>query len=327
MNRISDGGSVWSIILAGGEGNRLKNLVERWLGYHKPKQYCTFVGTRSMLEHTLDRADQISVPARKVTVIARSHRWAAWPQLRGRPGSVILQPANRGTAAAIFLAVAHVRACDPKATVVIYPSDHFVYPETRFVEMVRATVLASQQLKSRLFLLGVSPDGLETEYGWIHPGQHLGWMGGNRVRAVEAFLEKPDLEKCRAAIAAGDLWSTLILAAGAESLWAIGWHCFPEMMTLFERYREAIGTSQQGTFLQAVYAGIPQRDFSSDLLARIPKQIAVIELRDVLWCDWGQPQRIVESLRRIGRPPAFPLKHVAGLDLRQTSSYLKPMAG
>ena len=45
---------LWSIILAGGEGERTRPFIEQWLGGHKPKQYCTFVGKRSMLQHTLD---------------------------------------------------------------------------------------------------------------------------------------------------------------------------------------------------------------------------------------------------------------------------------
>jgi mannose-1-phosphate guanylyltransferase len=44
-----------AIVLAGGSGKRLQPVTERWLGEHRPKQYCTFVGTRSMLQHTLDR--------------------------------------------------------------------------------------------------------------------------------------------------------------------------------------------------------------------------------------------------------------------------------
>jgi len=100
----------------------------------------TFIGT-PMLQHTLDRADHISDPKQKVTVIARSHRGHAWPQLaRRRNGKVILQPANRDTAGGIFAALSYVRALDPQATVVIYPSDHFVYPECRFIETGPAPV-------------------------------------------------------------------------------------------------------------------------------------------------------------------------------------------
>lgn len=152
MNQRWKRDDLWSIILAGGEGERLRPLMQQWLGQHKPKQYCTFIGTRSMLQHTLDRADQISDPKQKVTVIARSHRGHAWPQLaRRKNGKVILQPANRDTAGGIFAALSYVRTLDPQATVVIYPSDHFVYPEYRFVETVRSAAYAARQLKPGCF--------------------------------------------------------------------------------------------------------------------------------------------------------------------------------
>jgi mannose-1-phosphate guanylyltransferase len=60
--------NVWSVILAGGEGERLKPFIRQWLGHERPKQYCAFVGTRSMLQHTLDRADQITPPEHKVSI-------------------------------------------------------------------------------------------------------------------------------------------------------------------------------------------------------------------------------------------------------------------
>ncbi|MDC8446861.1 MAG: hypothetical protein LV473_00735 [Nitrospira sp.] len=60
MTGWNDGGDVWSIVLAGGEGERMKPLVQRWLGRHRPKQYCTFVGTRSMFQHTVDRAADVT---------------------------------------------------------------------------------------------------------------------------------------------------------------------------------------------------------------------------------------------------------------------------
>jgi mannose-1-phosphate guanylyltransferase len=42
---------LWSLVLAGGSGERLKPMIQKWLGRDRPKQYCVFVGTRSMFEH------------------------------------------------------------------------------------------------------------------------------------------------------------------------------------------------------------------------------------------------------------------------------------
>jgi mannose-1-phosphate guanylyltransferase len=136
-------------------------------------------------------------------------------------------------------------------------------------------------------------------------------MNGHRVRSVKAFLEKPGLEKCRAAMAAGSLWSTLVLAARVETFWTLGWRYLPEMMSLFEIYGEAVGTAEEEPMLEAIYQAMPTLNFSSHFLQRIPNQVAVVELNGVLWCDWGQEERIVETLRRIGKQPRFPLEQVA----------------
>lgn len=37
MTGGNDRGHAWSIVLAGGEGERVKPLVQRWLGRHRPK--------------------------------------------------------------------------------------------------------------------------------------------------------------------------------------------------------------------------------------------------------------------------------------------------
>ncbi len=312
MGQAGDQEDVWSIVLAGGDGERLRPFVQRWLGEHMPKQYCTFIGTRSMLQHTLDRADQIAAAEKKVTVINRSHRDYALPQLAGRSvGRVILQPANRDTAAGIYLALSHVRAHAPHATVVLYPSDHFVYPEGRFVEVVQTMARAAQQLKSCLFLLGAPTDRVEPDYGWIQPGPHLGWIGEYRVRAVQTFLEKPSVERCKAVLASGAVLNTLVLAARAQTLWDLGWHCFPQIMVLFERYEKAIGTSKEEAVLESTYQVMPALNFSSHLLESMTKQIVVIDLNGVTWSDWGRPERIVATLQLIGKQPPFPQECLA----------------
>jgi len=59
MNHDAQGPVRCGIVLAGGEGNRLKHFIYQLRGSPVPKQYINFIGTRSMLEHTLDRAERL----------------------------------------------------------------------------------------------------------------------------------------------------------------------------------------------------------------------------------------------------------------------------
>ncbi|MCA9470842.1 MAG: NTP transferase domain-containing protein [Nitrospirales bacterium] len=301
--------SSWSIILAGGEGERLRPSIKRWIGYPLPKQYCTFVGTRSMLQHTWDRADRLTPSKQKVTVVARDHWQQSWPQLKQHAnGRLLLQPQNRDTGAGIFLALTYVRFWNPQATVAIFPSDHFVYPESRFLEMVRRALRATEILQDRIILLGSQPMHLELDYGWIEMKEELGWSSGSSVRQVKTFLEKPDATRGITAMSNGALWNTLVMAVKAETLWKLGWRCFPDLMERFEELGTVIGTPSEGPFLDAIYRAMPSHNFSTGLLQQVPESVGVMELQDVLWSDWERPERISSTLELLGKKPTFPVQ-------------------
>jgi mannose-1-phosphate guanylyltransferase len=128
------------------------------------------------------------------------------------------------------------------------------------------------------------------------------------VHAVSFFLEKPGLAQADAALRAGGLWNTLVLTATVESLWQAGRECFPDMMPRFEHLTPAWKTPDESAALAAAYRDMPTYNFSSHLLQCLPYQVSVMELTGVLWSDWGKPERIAETIRRIGKPPAFPLE-------------------
>ena len=297
----------WSIILAGGEGKRMASFINRWTGSTMPKQFCTFVGTRSMFQHTLDRVSLICPLEKTVIVSQRNQQHYAHVQLRGRcVAKTILQPVNCETAPAIFAGLSYVRAYDPDAIVTIYPADHFIYPERRFAQTVESAINASATLRHRLVLLGVFPDKPERDYGIIQPSTPLGWSHGRRVRALESFLEKPrGTHDDGDTVGNGALWNTMILTAHLKRLWESGWRCLPQLMSLFERYSAAVGTSSEQSVLEEIYEKMPIINFSTELLERVPKDIAVMELTGVLWSDWGRPERVLEVLSCIGKQPAF----------------------
>ena len=320
IQRRSKSGGVWVVILAGGEGERVRPLVHRWLGRHRPKQYCAFTGTRSMFQHTVDRALGLVPAERIVAIAARSHQADVTEQLQRRPiHAVLLQPENRDTAAGIFLPLTYIKTQDPEATVVILPSDHFVYPEDRFLDIVTRMARIADRLKDKVTLLAVTPDQPEIEYGWIEPGEILLSSAGGQVRAVRQFLEKPDEARAADAMAAGALWNTLVMAAKIETLWTLGWQCFPDMMPLFERVEHTVRIAGDMPTLDTVYTRMPMRNFSSGLLARAPEQVAVVEAEGILWSDWGRAERIVDTLSRLGKQPAFPLRLLTEMPVQYAS--------
>jgi mannose-1-phosphate guanylyltransferase len=296
--------NLWSVVLAGGDGVRTKEFIRRWLGHDKPKQYCTFLGNRSMFQHTLDRAVMLTPWERMVVIAARHHQHELWAQLDGRPaGMIVLQPSNADTAAGVFLPLSHILANDPDATVVIYPSDHFIRPSQSFISVVDEAVRGSMVLGGRPVLLAAKPDSVELEYGWIQPGRFLDCPGTSAIRSVERFVEKPTEAVARRASVGGSLWNTMILAVKGRELWSLGKKCVPEIMTLFERYKEVIDTADEMMVLDAIYDSMPRRNFSKHLLERVPERLAVMEMRDVHWSDWGSPKRIAASLETIGKRP------------------------
>jgi mannose-1-phosphate guanylyltransferase len=306
---------LWSIVLAGGNGERVGAFTHRWMGKPIPKQYCAFVGTRSMLQHTLARADLLGRRERQLIVIARTHQREAQSQLENRPpGTIIIQPENRDTLPGIFLPLTKVYAQDPTATVVIYPSDHFIHPEKTFKEVIASAVQAAEKLPDTLVLVGVPAHGLELEYGWISPGLEIWRTGAYSVRSVRQFIEKPSRAKAVEIEASGGVWNTLIVAVKAHTLWQLGWRYFPEIMRLFAKLQNAIGTSGEETVLDAIYQVMPSRNFSRDLLAPATSRIGVMLMEDVLWSDWGCEDRIVDTLDLIGKEPNFPMASLSRAD-------------
>ena len=160
--------------------------------------------------------------------------------------------------------------------------------------------------------MGVRPSHLELDYGWIAVGGVLGWSGGAAIRRIQSFIEKPEPVDGKRMMSEGALWNTLVLVTKVETLWKSGWLCFPDVMERFEGLRRQIGTPAEGSTLQAMYQDMPTRNFSRDVLQPLAGQLGVMELNDVTWSDWGRPERIVETLRSMGKKPAFPMEAFLG---------------
>jgi mannose-1-phosphate guanylyltransferase len=221
----------WAIVLAGGEGVRLRPLVRTALGDERPKQYVPIFGRRTLLGQTLDRV-RIGFPLdRTIVVTMERHAEYIAEEITGATHPhIFAQPADRGTAAAILAPTLEIARRDPEATVAVFPSDHYIPSGHAFIAHVAEVGSWIDAHPARIVLLGAQPTEPEVEYGWIEPGENLGAVTTGPVRAVRQFWEKPSRARAERCLRAGHLWNTSVVIGKVDALLTVGRRGTPEIV-------------------------------------------------------------------------------------------------
>jgi len=288
----------WVIVLAGGEGDRMRPFTEARYGHHRPKQYCAFTSGKSMIEHTFDRALDSAAPERVVTILGHGHaRYLRAPRRIDIPGQIIEQPENMDTGPGVFLPLAKVLSQDPDALVAIFPSDHFIYPRHRFQAVVEDAFRLVRSHPTQIILLAATPDRPESDYGWICAGPTF-HEGGARL--VTRFQEKPGMLAAERLYRGGSLWNTMIVVAKAAALWDLAWEVQPEMIACLEELKGRMNRAGEPEAIAQAYRGLRPVNFSRDFLEKVSHRTVALPMRDVNWCDWGRPERVMKTLEYLG---------------------------
>ena len=322
-----------ALVLAGGEGKRLRPFVHLLRGDLLPKQYVNFIGRRSMLEHTLERAESLAPPERVFTIINKNH--LAFPDARRQlnkrtAGTVIKQPENKETLPGVLFSLLHIAKRYPNSIVTILPSDHFILEEEELLHHLNFARLLVKREPSRVVLLGVEPDREESEYGYIVPGERVK-RGANPLFEIRSFVEKPDYESARKLTRSGALWNTMMMVFKTGVMLEAMREFSPALFDIFLGVYEAIGTPGEEAVAEAAYRDLPPINFSKEILERMtrahPSRLVTFTLRNVLWSDWGSESRVMEVLRKTGyasrlngltKAPALPGEETHRLEPRAT---------
>ena len=292
------------MILAGGDGVRLSSFTREVFGYHLPKQFCPLFEGKTLLEQTLRRVSLLVPPSQTLTVLNRAHRQFYTPLLSGTASrNLFIQPENRGTAPAILCALLRLAETGHTGPVVIFPSDHYISNDSLFMQHVYTAMRAVDSSPQLNVLLGIAPDGPETEYGWIEPGSPLSLPGAGigKISRIRRFLEKPSPEVARELYNRHHLWNSFVLIANTTTLLSLIAKALPELYSALSGIRPFFGGAAEGEILQTIYRQLPSADFSASVLAAFPAEFSVLPVKGVTWSDLGDPKRLVAAISNPGR--------------------------
>jgi mannose-1-phosphate guanylyltransferase len=288
-------GHRWAVVLAAGEGSRLRCLTGAPGRSPVPKQYCSLTGGPSLLRLALERARR-TVPADRVlVVVARQHRrWFASELADLAAGNVLVQPANRGTAAGVLLPLLTIERRDPRAEVVLLASDHCVEAEWTLQAAIEGGLRSLASSRAAAILLGMTAECPDADLGWILPME-----GQGHVRGVRCFREKPPPAEARALHQGGALVNSFLLVGRVARLLRL-YDALQPTLTASMRTMGAAGGYDPPT-----YRRLPLLDFSRDLLERAADALAVLAVPPCGWSDLGTPERVARCLAERPAPAAL----------------------
>jgi len=279
------------VILCGGVGSRLWPLSRKSL----PKQFAPLIGTQSLFEAAVNRVDRDEF-ADPIVVTSSDHRFLAEKQMRdcGCSGSILLEPAGKNTAPAVFAAAHHMMKHSGDGLLLVMPSDHHIPDQDAFAKMVLAGRAAAEA--GAIVTFGVAPDRPETGYGYIEVGQ----PSAGAAFAVKKFHEKPDSATAKTMLDAGHfVWNAGIFLFRASAMLAHAKNLVPDMLAAVQAAIDAAREDNNFWHIDdAAWAKIQGQSVDYAILEHTD-QIACVEFSGG-WSDLGDWNAVAGQLPHDG---------------------------
>ena len=295
---------LWSVVLAGGDGTRLRSLTRAITGDERSKQFCAVLGDETLLDQTRSRIALAVRPEQTIFVLTRNHERFYDPLLRDVPGErLVVQPKNAGTAPAILYSLLRLSKAAPTATVAFFPSDHYFSDDAVFMSYVESAFEAARTRDDTVILLGIEPDWPEAGYGWIEPASQDSPGNRGALRRVLRFWEKPAAGIARGLMGRGCLWNSFVMVGRVSAFLEMCRRASPDLYDRFNDLTWALDTTDEAEMIAGLYSQLEDINFSREILAARPGGLVVLPVGGLRWSDLGEPQRVLSTMADIGLGP------------------------
>ncbi len=280
----------YGIIMAGGIGSRFWPESTEEM----PKQFLDLLGTgKSFLQQTFERLSK-SIPANQIYILTNErYRNLIKEQLPEiADNQIIAEPVMRNTAPAILYASKKIHQQNPKAKLLVAPSDHYIAKEDKFVENINFAFQAAEE--DKLITLGIVPHKPHTGYGYIKFDK----SDNNKLKKVTEFTEKPELSKAVKFLESGNyLWNAGIFIWSTKSILAAFKKYLPKMFEIMSRNDEIYNSFLEKDFIAKNFPLLQNISIDYGILEKA-NNVYVLPA-EFVWNDLGAWNAIYEQMKEV----------------------------
>ena len=270
---------TYVVIMAGGIGSRFWPFSRT----NYPKQFHDVLGTgESMLQMTMKRFRDICPVENVFVVTNKDYKELVRQQLPELgENQVLLEPVGRNTAPCIAYASYKIAQLNPKANLVVTPSDHVVLKQDEFTSVIKEAVEAAAK-DDVLITLGITPSRPDTGYGYI---QYIN-DESQRIKKVKTFTEKPNLELAQMFMDSGDfVWNSGIFIWNVQSIIRAFRQQLSEISEIFEEGTSVMNTPEEQNFITRAYSHCRNVSIDYGIMEKVDNVFVL--LADIGWSDLG----------------------------------------
>ncbi|MCR4582328.1 MAG: mannose-1-phosphate guanylyltransferase [Prevotella sp.] len=231
------------VIMAGGVGSRFWPMSTA----ETPKQFIDVLGVgKSLLQLTVERFGDLVTPENIWVVTNQKYADKVKQQLPDMPQQNILcEPCRRNTAPCIAYVSWRIKSKDPKANIVVTPSDHIVTNTAEFQRIIRDCMKFTSETDA-IVTLGMKPTRPETGYGYIQADLSTPSLRNNGIFRVDSFREKPNLQTAQEYIKRNNyFWNAGIFIWNVNTIVNAFRIYQPSMAKIFEQMLPIYGTDKE----------------------------------------------------------------------------------